>query len=1143
MSIRKNLSVGLLAVFFAIISCLSVMFLPAKAESAVITNSDFVGLSSKESGGVSESNSDNTNIVLPYEKGSAVYYGDSQESYKVDMSIFDWSLTIQNFEVGQSFTVSFIADTTAMPFDGNAVGVSYVFHRVEDAINVYVLEAKDGKLLEEMKDESLMWAYYKDGEFPEYLAHAEGEAEGFCGGMIGKLGGTDFTGKTLKIVNMVDSASFNGTTFRPVLDGISLGRTIPGTIFDNREIDKQNMVLVLSAGGQNEISEEEPKDAITFTVSTPNEKNTKAYRSEKNRLQLVTKFGSYVTKSEVAIKGELSGEEYAQIIADIENPDLSILRTRDKYLQEQNLIKIRANIELVNEKLETIPDTVNAYKTALDALSELDAVTDENVATAQQAKIEFDKQKAYVAYLQGEQAESINQMIAALNETLLTRGEVHLQIKEYETKVSEMIADATPAKIVAAQFARENIEFDKLDLLDDTNKAAFESRIAVCDDEVEDAILGKAYAVEEYKINLYKDAISDLSASSSVTDFQTAYAKRPSLNLDGIIPSDQGTLKNLLEQADAALGDKIAVVSDSWADIYYEKVYELTDLASLSQQKIDAAVAAAYNSKSFEALCEIADGIGYDLTSQINVLTEYDRIVKAASVRLLLVKFNSLAITEIADVTSLNTVFEAYLEVANSDTTILSETELNAYMAMLESATAVYEGKAIAIINPKLEEFEKAVEVENIHQIEALQAAKDARSQVPDLKYLIVETDFDDYTARYTNADEILRAQTLYYVTTSGTCWTASETETGLRLDNQLNDSNQSDGLAIIEDPLDINGFDFAFEFTEIGRIWKGEDPVGSGKYPQSIYVMNILAEKGMNKDQAQGFSLYFYCNQLDQLEVMIYGAANSSGEVLLAQGVVDGCGFMADPYVPYTVRVRITMESNCYRIWVNSLQMTVYFRDIINPSEDKATHIPGYAEGDEIGGVIFEDGKAYVTFVVFADSLQAEERHSAITIRMIGDKTFGGYVPPLYMVSLELVSGPTKTTYQKGESFDKSGIQMKAIMSDGSVVDVPLNDIKVLGFTSTSKGTKNVSLSYTDASGVTLTKVIKVTIVDAEEEPEDEPGAFPVWAIIVIVVGVLVVAGAVVTIIVLKKKKSGGNNNIEDIDIFTDDNGDDNMN
>ena len=85
--------------------------------------------------------------------------------------------------------------------------------------------------------------------------------------------------------------------------------------------------------------------------------------------------------------------------------------------------------------------------------------------------------------------------------------------------------------------------------------------------------------------------------------------------------------------------------------------------------------------------------------------------------------------------------------------------------------------------------------------------------------------------------------------------------------------------------------------------------------------------------------------------------------------------------------------------------------------------------------------------------------------------------------------------------------------------------------------------MSYTDASGVTLTKVIKVTIVDAGEEPEDEPGAFPVWAIIVIVVGVLVVAGAVVTIIVLKKKKSGGNNNIEDIDIFTDDNGDDNMN
>ena len=42
------------------------------------------------------------------------------------------------------------------------------------------------------------------------------------------------------------------------------------------------------------------------------------------------------------------------------------------------------------------------------------------------------------------------------------------------------------------------------------------------------------------------------------------------------------------------------------------------------------------------------------------------------------------------------------------------------------------------------------------------------------------------------------------------------------------------------------------------------------GKYPQSIYVMNILNAAGKNKDEAQGFSVYFFLNQMDQIEVCL---------------------------------------------------------------------------------------------------------------------------------------------------------------------------------------------------------------------------------------------------------------------------------
>ena len=105
----------------------------------------------------------------------------------------------------------------------------------------------------------------------------------------------------------------------------------------------------------------------------------------------------------------------------------------------------------------------------------------------------------------------------------------------------------------------------------------------------------------------------------------------------------------------------------------------------------------------------------------------------------------------------------------------------------------------------------------------------------------------------------------------------------------------------------------------------------------------------------------------------------------------------------------------------------------------------------------------------------------------MIGSKTFGGYVAPVYMTELELVSAPTKTVYQKGEEFDMTGTVLKAHMSDGTVVDVDLSKVKVLGFASTSKGEKKVTLSYTDENGITLTKVVRVTVV-SEEAPADNP-------------------------------------------------------
>ena len=84
----------------------------------------------------------------------------------------------------------------------------------------------------------------------------------------------------------------------------------------------------------------------------------------------------------------------------------------------------------------------------------------------------------------------------------------------------------------------------------------------------------------------------------------------------------------------------------------------------------------------------------------------------------------------------------------------------------------------------------------------------------------------------------------------------------------------------------------------------------------------------------------------------------------------------------------------------------------------------------------------------------------------------------------------------------------------------IPLAKIKVLGFTSTSKGQKNVSLSYTDESGVTLTKVIKVTIVDAENKDAEPKKGCGGTIVTVSVIVAVVLIGAVVAVLVLKKNK-----------------------
>ena len=72
---------------------------------------------------------------------------------------------------------------------------------------------------------------------------------------------------------------------------------------------------------------------------------------------------------------------------------------------------------------------------------------------------------------------------------------------------------------------------------------------------------------------------------------------------------------------------------------------------------------------------------------------------------------------------------------------------------------------------------------------------------------------------------------------------------------------------------------------------------------------------------------------------------------------------------------------------------------------------------------------------------------------------------------SMSIVSNPTKTTYYIGDSLNTSGLKLLATYSDGSTETIT-SGFTTSGFSSTSAGTKNVTVSYggfTDTFTVTV--------------------------------------------------------------------------
>ena len=1011
---------------------------------------------------------------------SRFIYGDETNDYKIDLTHLTLKLKVDEIEKAGRFTISFVGTRDSKPMVEGAEGISFVFRSTQDGSveEIAILDSKTGGLIAEM--EGAKWAYLGDAS-----TNWNNGVIGYIGGENGQIKGSEFL---LKFAS--DSASAGGTTFRPSIGSGSLGVSIPLTIFTSRSLDIKSLVMMISTGEGNtnynfvdgSQSKTDSGSDLVMSLESLVEPNTTKYFNGTVRSELLDKISTYKTQIDSLLKAELDVQSYSALLS--ATFDLSVLRNHDHAIQEANLNKAKAILDDCEAKITSLVTLSSTYYEKNEVLKDLSKVTSVSTEEAVNAKAAYEAAQVYLKYLSEADQATVNSNIAKINKTYITRAEANLALTAFENTVDVYKTNPSAAQvddIIASSNKKDAIDTSVYASLDEADKNSFTSRYNAALSTYNEALNANLYQVNIKKIDNYDASALALTDTSIIDDFKNTIALRPTLDTASLSESDRTAVNDAFSKADADFKKAINSRIKAILDPYSGKVAVLDDRYGITEDKISAAIALKYDQDFINAMVVIANTISLDLSSSINSLKDCDRKIEVAYLFLDL-RVYSKAITAVGAPSALDSAYQYRSKcLDNQSSSLLNTTEKAEYDEIFTDTDTAMNNKALSYISPKMTALEKAVD-EDLKEAVNMSFAKTALAAIPSLSYLTVSTDIESYTNRYNEAKAKMMVEDLYYFTaSSGSSWSAESKDNGVLLSGLNNE-----GIMCLQETLDINTLDLVFDYTKIGRIWAG---AVDGKYPQNILVVNFMRDYGTIKDQSQGFSIYINPNNINQLEVTIYGADREGTNIMLAQGTLDNCIF-TDPNTPYQIRIRISKQSsplNCYQVWVNSLKLNVYYRDFVNFDSDSALHVDGFDDGSEIGEHLYKNDQCYVAFVLFGQDLTEEERRSSITIKMLSSKTFGGYVAPLLPIEMTIEKEPAKLTYEKGETIDLTGLVITIKMSDGTDKTIDNSLLTISGFNTTSTGNKIVSLIYTE-NGISLTKVIKISVVEKPDNGGETP-------------------------------------------------------
>ncbi len=184
---------------------------------------------------------------------------------------------------------------------------------------------------------------------------------------------------------------------------------------------------------------------------------------------------------------------------------------------------------------------------------------------------------------------------------------------------------------------------------------------------------------------------------------------------------------------------------------------------------------------------------------------------------------------------------------------------------------------------------------------------------------------------------------------------------------------------------------------------------------------------------------------------------------------------------------------------------------------------------------VAADDAEIELDYVVEVDNKSVGEVTAKITAT---NATYGVNITKDVVVTfdtptaLKVQSAPDKTTYEPGDTFDKTGLKVALVYADGKSIVLDESDYTARANTQTPGEVKvNIKCSLTDLTDLKLEEncVIQVegevvtttstTAATTTNAPSSSSGISSPVVIVVIVVAVLAVAGVVVFLVIKKKK------------------------